>query len=110
VFVKEKKDNDGVFEKLKGRLVADGRGQDWTLYNNFQSPTANMETPFLELQNVAIRKKKWAKIDICGVYLNANLNDDDVIIILLGKYVLIILCEKFLKMKQYLDKNGNILV
>ena len=37
MFVKEKVDGMGVFEKLKVRLVADGRGQDRIIYDQFIS-------------------------------------------------------------------------
>jgi hypothetical protein len=30
---------DGIFEKLKARMVADGRTQDRSIYSNYSSPT-----------------------------------------------------------------------
>ena len=65
-FIKEKRDGDGKFEKLKGRLLADGRGQDKALYGNFLSPTALLDSIFLELQGVVMHRRKWMKIDIRG--------------------------------------------
>jgi hypothetical protein len=40
MFLKEKYDAFGVFEKLKGRLVADGRMQNKTIYKRLKSPMA----------------------------------------------------------------------
>ena len=65
-FIKEKRDGDGKFEKLKGRLLADGRGQDKALYGNFLSPTVLLDSIFLELQGVAMHRRKWMEIDIRG--------------------------------------------
>ncbi len=39
MFLREKYE-DGVFVKLKGRIVADGRMQDRTIYSDYSSPTA----------------------------------------------------------------------
>ena len=110
MFVKEKRDGNGIFEKLKGRLVADGSQQDRTLYGNFQSQPAYLDAIILELTGAAIKKSKWSKVDIGGAYLNALLNDEDIIVMTLRKHVSNILCDRFKSMRKYRNKSGNILV
>ena len=110
MFVKEKRDGKDIFEKLKGRLVADGSQQDRTLYGSFQSPTASLDAIILELTGAANKKSKWAKVDIGGAYLNALLNDEDIIMMILGKHVSKILCDRFKSMRKYRNKSSNILV
>ena len=48
MFLKEKRDALGNFEKMKGRLVGDGRTQDRTLYQNLESPTVSVEAVFIK--------------------------------------------------------------
>jgi hypothetical protein len=45
MFLKEKF-NNGVFEKLKARFVADGRMQDRSINSNYSSPTAKTSSIF----------------------------------------------------------------
>ena len=47
MFLKEKYTADGMFEKLKSRLVAGGRLQDRDVYNNGASPTASTSSVFI---------------------------------------------------------------
>ena len=111
MFLKEKVNGEGVFEKLKSRLVADGRGQDRAHYQGFNSPTATLEAIFLELQVASSKRRKWAKIDIGGAYLNAYLDEDDVIIMVIGKQISEILVRKLPELRQYLDEEtGCIMV
>jgi hypothetical protein len=43
MFLKTKFDATGAFEKIKARLVADGRMQDKSMYPNSSSPSASMQ-------------------------------------------------------------------
>ena len=44
MFLRHKFDALGIFEKMKGRMVADGRTQDRTIYNNNGSPTVQTKS------------------------------------------------------------------
>jgi hypothetical protein len=58
---------DGTFEKVKARLVADGRDQDSNLYPNKSSPTVAIHSVFTVLGLAA--SKAWrivVKIDVRG--------------------------------------------
>ena len=48
MFMKEIRDGNGISEKLKGRLVADGSQQNRTLYGGFQSSTTSLDAIILE--------------------------------------------------------------
>jgi hypothetical protein len=109
MFLKEKYDGMGKFEKLKGRLVADGRMQDKTLYADKHSPTARLESILMELAIAVKEQKKKAKVDIAGAYLNAFIGDGDDIYMELGKEVTMILVEAFPVLKKYVEPSGKLL-
>jgi hypothetical protein len=70
MFVVYKYDANGEFEKVKARLVADGRDQDPTLYPNKSSPTVAIHSVFTVLGMIGA--KRWlivAKIDIKGAFV-----------------------------------------
>lgn len=59
----------GEFEKMKARLVADGRDQEADMYPNKSSPTVAIHSVFTVL-GLATSKPWWIvlKIDIKGSY------------------------------------------
>jgi hypothetical protein len=110
MFLKEKYDGLGRFEKLKGRLVADGRMQDRSLYSDKVSPTAKLESIFIELTLAVMKNKCKAKVDIGGAYLNAFIEDGDQIYMELSRELTLILVELFPELSRYVDKSGRLLV
>jgi hypothetical protein len=58
MFLKEKFNGDGSFDKLKARLVAGGDGQDKSLYDNLSSPTVAQETVMMVIAIAAAEKRK----------------------------------------------------
>jgi hypothetical protein len=61
---------DGTFEKVKARLVADGRDQDLDLYPNKSSPTVAIHSVFTVVGLAAT--KAWrivVKIDVKGAFV-----------------------------------------
>jgi len=76
MFLKYKYDAQGRLEKLKARLVADGRSQDRELYRDNYSPTVSLESIMSTLKLAAISRKSLAKFDIKGAYLNADLDEE----------------------------------
>jgi hypothetical protein len=70
MFVVNKYDANGEFEKVKARLVADGRDQDPTLYPNKSSPTVAIHSVFTVPGMIG--EKPWLvvmKIDIKGAFV-----------------------------------------
>lgn len=78
MFLKEKRDGNRNFEILKGRLVTGRSQQDSSLYKNFNSPTASLDESTLELIGAAMKRSKWTKVDVRCAYINALLNDEDI--------------------------------
>jgi hypothetical protein len=75
MFLVDKYDAEGKFEKVKARLVADGRDQDPTLYPNKSSPTVAIHSVFAVL-GMAV-EKHWRiviKIDIKGAFVQTPMS------------------------------------
>jgi hypothetical protein len=109
MFLKEKFDGMGKFEKLKGRLVADGRMQDRSLYADKRSPTAKLESILMELAIAAKERKHMTKVDIAGAYLNALIGDGDDIYMELSKDVTTILVEEMPTLRRFVEPSGKLL-
>ena len=75
VFIKEKYKPDGLFDKLKARLVAGGDQQDRTVYsdNETSSPTVSTCAVFIIAAIAAKERRQVATIDFAGAYLNADM-------------------------------------
>ena len=80
MFLKEKYDAAGAFEKLKARLVAGGDGQDRSLYGDLSSPTVSQETIMMVLAVAAAERRRLTTIDITGAYLECDLDDEIAVI------------------------------
>ena len=66
LFVKEKNDPEGTFEKLKGRLVAGGHRQNKELYDDLSSPTADHSSVMTVAAIAACEGRHVATCDIGG--------------------------------------------
>jgi hypothetical protein len=77
MFLKDKYTADGVFEKLKARLVAGGHLMDRTIYDNGGSPTATTQSVFMVACLAAKEGRKVAHIDFPGAFLYAEMPEDD---------------------------------
>ena len=75
MFLKEKYNAAGVFEKLKARLVAGGNEQDKTVYEQLSCPTVTQETIMMVLSIAASERRKVRTIDITGAYLECDMTD-----------------------------------
>jgi hypothetical protein len=73
MFLKEKFLSDGVFDKLKARLVAGGDMQDRNLYDDISSPTASATSLFMIAAIAAKENRHVCTLDIGGAYLNAKM-------------------------------------
>ena len=76
MFLREKFDSNGNFEKMKARLVADGRMQDKTDFKieDISSPTAKLESIINVLKIVVEEDRHTLVIDVGGAYLNAKID------------------------------------
>jgi len=76
MFLKEKYDGLGRFEKMKARLVANGAQQDRNIYEHTSSPTVAMQSIMMGLTIAAKEKRNIAVADIKGAYLNADMTEE----------------------------------
>jgi hypothetical protein len=115
MFLKEKYDSTGKFDKLKARLVANGNMQDKTIYgDNMSSPTSALSSVFTIAAIAAHENRSVKTLDIGGAYLNADMHKTgiDVYMRLDGKMV-DILCEMnntYNKYRVKSDKGDYIIV
>jgi Reverse transcriptase (RNA-dependent DNA polymerase). len=111
MFLKEKYDGLGKFEKLKGRLVADGRMQDKSIYGDKISPTAKIDSIMMELSIAVEKGRRIAKVDIGGAYLNAYVDEGDEIHMELSRELTKVLLELFPELREFVDdKSGKLIV
>eukprot|EP01030_Chromulinospumella_sphaerica_P034324 gene34324-biopygen8787 len=73
MFLKEKFNAQGDFEKLKARLVAGGHRQDKELYGDVSSPTASATGVMIVCALAAKEHREVVVMDITGAYLNAHM-------------------------------------
>jgi hypothetical protein len=112
MFLKTKFDGLGRFEKLKARLVANGKQQDRELYPDTYSPTVSLQAVMLCLTVAAQEKRKVCAIDIGGAYLNADRvsEDGEEIIMELEPLLVSILSKVAPSIKPFIDEKGRVLV
>jgi hypothetical protein len=111
LFVKERLDPDGVFEKLKGRLVAGGHRQDKSLYEDLSSPTAEQASVMTVAAIAASEGRHVATCDIAGAYLNAPMSPTGVIVHMrIDSTLAAILAKLDPSYAPYLNKKGEVIV
>ena len=78
VFMKEKYDPTGKFEKMKARMVAGGHRQDKGdyLYEETSSPTCSLSSIYTAITVAINRGMKISTVDVPGAYLNADIKKD----------------------------------
>ena len=110
LFLKAKYAADGIFEKLKSRLVAGGNGQDKTLYDDISSSTITKESVFMLFAFAAQWGAAVATFDVGGAYLECKLGEDDHVYMFLNKDIVKILIKFYPKLKSHIRDDGRILV
>ena len=108
MFLKEKYDSRGIFEKLKARLAAGGDVQDKSLYDNISSPTVQTNSVFIELSLAGWRNSIIVVVDITGAYLNADMIED--VFMSIDRILAEILIDIDPSYREYLNSNGKIVV
>ena len=77
IFLKLKTKPDGSFDKMKARLVADGKHQDRALYDLIASAMVSLKGVFLLFNIASYYRTILASIDITGAFLNASFTAQD---------------------------------
>jgi len=111
MFLKEKFRADGSFEKLKARLVAGGHQQDRDAFESTNSaPTIRTSSIFIMAAIAASEGRAVATVDVPGAYLNADMPEDQEVIMRLDKYLSKVLMAVEPKYAEFKNDNGNIIV
>jgi len=109
MFLKAKFDGMGVFEKIKARLVANGSQQDLRPKIETASPTVAMDSVMMCLSIAAKEGRSVATADIGGAYLNADMDDEEVLMEL--EPALIEVVRTFLpNVDPFVDGRGKMVV
>ena len=107
---KDKFDAMGEFDKLKARLVGDGRTQDRTIYQDTYSPTAAVRSLMTILKIAAIEERKMMKIDVTGAYLCAPIDDTKEVFMDINKDVAQLVAHWFPEYKPFIRADGKLIV
>jgi len=108
VFLKEKFDSTGEFEKLKARLVAGGHMQGDVLYSDSSSPTVPVEVVFVIIGIAARERRILRTVDITGAYLECNMTDE--VLMSLDATLTELVCEIDPTARAYVDEKGRLVV
>ena len=109
LFLNPKHDAMGVFEKVKARLVGNGKQQDRNLWVDRSSPTAMLESIMAVLTIAAKEQREMAGLDIGSAFLEAKWKGESVHIII-EKMLSTMLVNKYPELKAYLREDGTLVM
>ena len=112
MFLKKKHDAQGKFTTWKARLVGGGHRTDHDVYEPFEknSPTVPSEVAMMQLGQASYEKASVEVFDIPSAYLNAHLEPNKRQLMRFNKSIASIVCQVDPTAKQFLQKDGTILV
>ena len=113
LFFKEKYKPDGMFDKLKARLVAGGNRQDRSIYSesDTSSPTVATEAVMMIAAIAARECRHVVTIDIGGAFLRGKFKDgSDPVVMRLEKELADTLCAIDAGYEAYLRPDGSMYV
>jgi hypothetical protein len=110
-FLKDKYTAEGIFEKLKARLVAGGHLQDRTVYSNNTSPTAITASLFMVAAIAATESRSVATVDFPGAFLHSTMPEDEpAVYVRLNKFEAKVLAQINKNYERFIRKNGTMIV
>ena len=107
LFLKEKYNAEGTFEKLKARLVAGGHREDRSVFSadEITSPTIATQSIFTIAAIAAQEDRDVITGDVPGAYLHADMIGD--LYMILPKELATVLIDMEDSYKTYLTPNGT---
>jgi len=109
MFLREKYE-DGKFVKMKGRIVADGRMQDRTVYTDYSSPTVKTRSVMTCPKLAAVKGWDLLKVDVGGAFLCAPINDDEEVFMTLDDTITFMAIEWMPELQEYMRLDGKLMV
>ena len=111
MFLKEKYNALGVFEKLKSRLVAGGHRQDRDVFDSVSSATVGTSSVMMVSAIAAMEGRSAAVIDFPGAYLNSDLPaNHPPVYMRLDKQLAKIACDLDNTYTQFIRDDGTVIV
>ena len=111
LFMKEKYSADGLFQKLKSRLVAGGHMMDKNIYKEASSPTAATQSVLMVAAIAAVTERAVAAVDVPGAFLKATMPDNDPPVFMkLDKFLTSVLVKLDNSFQQYVRHDGTCVV
>ena len=109
LFLNPKHDATGAFQKIKARLVGNGKQQDKTLWPDRSSPTVSLESVMTILTVTAKEGRRTACLDIGSAYLEAKWEGEPVYIVI-DKMLSTIFAHQYPELKAYKQGDGTLLM
>jgi len=109
MFLREKYE-DGKLIKLKGRIVADGRMQDRTIYTDFSSPTAKTRSVMTCLKLAAVQGWDLLKVDVGGAFLCASIDDEEEVYMQIDEGLSTMAQEWMPELAEFVRMDGKLIV
>jgi hypothetical protein len=107
IFLVEKFLANGVFDKMKARIVADSAQQDRSLYPQRSSPTVSVHAIMTCLAMAVISGRCiMAKIDVKGAYLQTEMTGSP-IFMLIDKKLMKMILEFLPELQKFVTKEGT---
>jgi hypothetical protein len=106
MFIVEKYLANGGFDKIKARLVADGRDQDSSMYPDKASPMVAIQSVFVVLGMMA--SKKWltvAKVDVKGAFVQTPM-EGELVYMRVDLKITAYVIELYPAMKKFVENDG----
>jgi hypothetical protein len=112
IFLKEKFTAEGLFQKLKARLVAGGHQQKKELFEDSKAaPTVATQSVFMVAAIAAVEGRAVAAVDVPGAFLKAPISDEDPPIFMkLDKFLTAVLVKLDSSYAQYVRSDGTCVV
>jgi hypothetical protein len=109
MFLREKFE-DGKFIKMKGRIVADGRMQDRSIYTDYSSPTAKSRSVMTCLKLAAVQGWDLLKVDVGGVFLCALIDDSEEVFMQLDKSLSTMAKDWIPEVGKFIRDDGKLII
>ena len=105
---KEKFGSDGVFEKIKARLIALGNLQEEMAKYLKEAPTASLQSFYLMILIAAKKHIRLQSIDVSGAFLNAKLEETEEVYVTFPVKLAQLAVQDDPSLKSYLLSNGSL--
>jgi hypothetical protein len=105
---KEKFGSDGLFDKVKARLIALGNLQEEMEKAMTQAPTASLQSFYLMILIATKRHIRLLSIDVSGAFLNAKLDEKEEVYVMFPAKLAQLATQDDDSLKKYLQSNGSL--